>query len=470
MLESITRDVPEEECGVVGIYAPGEDVARLTFFALYALQHRGQESAGIAVSTGLAARLHKAMGLVSQVFTEETLKPLKGYLAIGHNRYSTKGASRIDNAQPFLLESALGPLGLAHNGNLVNSAELRQDLLRYGVGLMSTSDSEVISQMLAGAPGNNWIDRIRLFMVRARGAYSLTILTRDTLYAVRDPWGIRPLCLGKLANGWVVASESCALSTIGATFIREIEPGEILAINENGVQTIQGAPPARHALCSFEFIYFARPDSIIQGRLVHQVRQQLGARTAAEHPVEADWVMGIPDSATAAAIGYAAAAHLPYNEGLMKNRYIGRTFIQPDDRLRQLGIALKFNALEANLKGKRVIVVDDSIVRGNTSGPIIALLRANGAKEVHLRVTSPPLCHPCYMGVDMATHEELIAHRLSIPQIRDHLGLDSLGYLSVEGLTETIGQPPDKLCLACFSGDYPLALCEEAEEKLAFEA
>ncbi len=469
MFEPILADGPREACGVLGIYAPGEDVARLAFFGLYALQHRGQESAGIAVSDGKTARLHKAMGLVSQVFNEENLKPLKGHLAIGHNRYSTKGASRINNAQPFLLESVLGPLGLAHNGNLVNSAELRHDLLQHGVGLMSTSDSEVITQMLAGASGNNWIDRIRLFMVRARGAYSMTILTQDTLFAVRDPWGIRPLCLGKLDSGWVVASESCALATIGAEFIREIAPGEIIAINENGIQSIQGAPPSRRALCAFEFIYFARPDSIIQGQLVHQVRQGLGARTAAEHQVDGDLVMGIPDSATTAAIGYAMAADLPYNEGLIKNRYIGRTFIQPDEHLRQLGVALKFNALPENLRGKRVIVVDDSIVRGNTSGPIIAMLRASGAKEVHLRVTSPPLRHPCYMGVDMATHEELIAHRLSIEEIRDHLHVDTLGYLSVEGLAETIGQPCNHLCLACFSGNYPLAIQDGDCNKSAFD-
>jgi amidophosphoribosyltransferase len=462
-------DGPREACGVFGIYAPGADVARLTFFAQYALQHRGQESAGIAVSDGQTARLHKAMGLVSQVFTEDNLRPLHGHIAIGHNRYSTKGSSRVDNAQPFLLESVLGPLGLAHNGNLVNSAELRQDLLRRGVGLMSSSDSEVIAQMLAGAPGNNWVERIRLFMVRARGAYSLTILTRDTLYAVRDPWGIRPLCLGQYPGGWAVASESCALTTIGATFVREIEPGEIVAIDGDGVRSVQGAPPSRRALCAFEYIYFARPDSILQGRLIHVVRQELGARVAAEHAMDADWVMGIPDSATAAAIGYARSAHLPFSEGLIKNRYIGRTFIQPDDRLRRLGVALKFNALGDNLKGKRIIVVDDSIVRGNTSGPIIALLRAAGAAEVHLRVTSPPIRHPCYMGVDMATHQELIAHRMSIPEIRDHLGVDTLGYLSIEGLAETIGQPSNHLCMACFSGDYPMSVDAREGEKLAFD-
>jgi len=469
MFDSNAVDAPRESCGVFGIFAPGEDVARLTFFALYALQHRGQESAGIAVSNGKSARLHKAMGLVSQVFTEENLAPLKGHIAIGHNRYSTKGSSRVDNAQPFLLESVLGPLGLAHNGNLVNSAELRQDLLRHGVGLMSSSDSEVIAQMLAGANGSNWIERIRLFMVRAKGAYSLTVLTHNSLYAVRDPWGIRPLCLGKFCNGWVVASESCALSTIGATFVREIEPGEIVAINDQGIESIQGAPPSRRALCSFEYIYFARPDSILQGRLIHQVRQQLGARVAAEHAVDGDWVIGIPDSATAAAIGYAHAARLPFNEGLMKNRYIGRTFIQPDDRLRQLGVALKFNAMNENLRGKRIIVVDDSIVRGHTSGPLMSLLRESGVKEIHLRVTSPPIRHPCYLGVDMATHQELIAHRLNIPQIRDFLKVDSLGYLSIEGLAATIGLPYNHICTACFSGDYPMTVNQSEGEKLAFD-
>ena len=469
MFEPELNDAPREACGVFGIYAPGADVARITFFAQYALQHRGQESAGIAVSDGRTTRLHKAMGLVSQVFTEDNLRPLRGHIAIGHNRYSTKGSSRVDNAQPFLLESALGPLGLAHNGNLVNSAELRHDLLRHGVGLMSSSDSEVIAQMLAGAAGSDWIERIRLFMVRARGAYSLTILTHDKLYGVRDPWGIRPLCLGQLNGGWVIASESCALTTIGATFVREIEPGEIVAIGEGGVQSTMGAPPARRALCAFEYIYFARPDSVVGGRLVHQVRQELGARVAAEHPVEADWVMGIPDSATAAAIGYARAARLPYSEGLIKNRYIGRTFIQPDDRLRQLGIALKFNALGDNLRGKRVVVVDDSIVRGNTSGPIVTILRTAGASEVHLRVTAPPIRHPCFLGVDMATHEELIAHRLTIPEIREFLGVDSLGYLSIQGLAETIGRPSSQLCMACFSGDYPMNVDAKEGEKLAFD-
>jgi amidophosphoribosyltransferase len=470
MFDLDSNDAPREACGVFGIFAPGVDVARITFFAQYALQHRGQESAGIAVSDGETARLHKGMGLVSQVFTEDNLRPLCGHIAIGHNRYSTKGSSRIDNAQPFLLESALGPLGLAHNGNLVNSGELRQDLLRRGVGLMSSSDSEVITQMLAGAAGCSWIERIRLFMVRARGAYSLTILTRDTLFGVRDPWGIRPLCLGQLNGGWVLASESCALTTIGATFVREIEPGEIVAISDRGVESVVGAPPMRRALCAFEYIYFARPDSVVGGRLVHQVRQELGARVAAEHPVDADWVMGIPDSATAAAIGYARAAHLPYSEGLIKNRYIGRTFIQPDDRLRQLGIALKFNALGDNLNGKRVVVVDDSIVRGNTSGPIIAMLRAAGAREVHLRVTAPPIRHPCFLGVDMATHEELIAHRMTIPEIRDYLGVDSLAYLSLAGLAETIGRPANQLCMACFSGDYPMVVDAREGEKLAFDS
>ena len=458
----------KESCGVFGVYAPGEDVARLTFFGLYALQHRGQESAGIAVSDGELIRVHKDMGLVNQVFNEGVLRPLVGDLAIGHTRYSTKGASRIVNAQPFLLETKLGPLGVAHNGNLVNAAELRYKLLQDGVGLVSTSDSEVITQMLAGSSGG-WVEHIRSFMSLARGAYSLTILTRDALYAVRDPWGVRPLCLGRLAKkGWVVASESCALSTIGAEFVREVEPGEIIIINKDGLKTIQRVALARQALCSFEFIYFARPDSVIKGQLVHNVRQQLGARVAMEHPVEADLVIGVPDSATPASIGYAQEAKIPYNAGLIKNRYIGRTFIQPSESLRQLGIALKYNALSENLKGKRVIVVEDSVVRGNTGRPIIALLRAGGAREVHLRVTSPPIYHPCYLGVDMPTSEELIAYRLKeISIICNSLGADSLGYLSIEGLMDVLNQSYSKLCLACFSGDYPVD--KGGEEKFAFE-
>ncbi|NLT73182.1 MAG: amidophosphoribosyltransferase [Chloroflexi bacterium] len=449
-------DRPHEECGVFGIFAPGEAVARITFFGLFALQHRGQESAGIAVTDGVNTHLHKEMGLVTQVFNESNLAPLQGHIAIGHTRYSTADSSRPVSAGPFLLESMVGPIALAHNGNLVNTGEMRRKLFQRGVGLASSCDSEVIIQMLAGAQGDTMLDRIKDMMSSALGAYSLTILTRDALYGVRDPWGFRPLCMGRLNGGWVIASESCALETVGAREITEIAPGEIVMVDRTGARVIQGRSPAKSSLCIFEYIYFARPDSVIDGQLIHEVRQELGRQLAREHPVDADLVMGVPDSATAAAIGYAQEAGIPFGEGLIKNRYIGRTFIQPDDRLRKAGVALKFNPLALGLKGKRLVVVDDSIVRGNTSAPTVELLRRAGAREVHLRISSPPIKHPCFMGVDMATYGELIAHRLSIEEIRAHIGADTLGYLSMEGMIAALNRPLDRYCTACFSGDYPL--------------
>jgi amidophosphoribosyltransferase len=457
------NDSPREACGVFGIQAHGVDVARLTFFGLYALQHRGQESAGIATSDGRIANLHKGMGLVSQVFTEENLHPLRGYLAIGHTRYSTTGSSRLRNAQPYLIETALGPLGVAHNGNLTNSPQLRRDLLQRGVGLVSSSDSEVVTQMLAGAAGKTWEDRLRMFMIQAQGAYSLSILTRDAVYGVRDPWGFRPLCIGKMnGDGWVIASESCALGTVGAEFVREVAPGEIVRLDQEGMTSFFGAPAAeRSALCVFEYIYFARPDSLLGGQSIHHVRRHLGKRLAGESPVEADMVMGVPDSATAHAIGYASESGIPYGEGLIKNRYIGRTFIQPDDRLRQRGVALKYNPLPDSLKGKRIVLVDDSIVRGTTSGPIVALLRQAGAVEIHMRVASPPITHPCFMGVDMARQDELIAANKSVAEIAAYIGVDSLKYLSLEGLYAAIDRPLEGHCAACFCGEYPLDLDEE---------
>lgn len=460
-------DSPREACGIFGIYAPGEDVARLTFFALYALQHRGQESAGIATSDGRMAHIHKGMGLVAQVFNEENLAPLKGHLAIGHNRYSTTGSSQLRNAQPYLIETYLGPLGVAHNGNLVNAPRLRRELLQRGVGLTSSSDSEVITLMLAGAPGETWEERIIAFMRLAHGAYSLTILTRDAVYAVRDPWGFRPLCLGRLNGGYVVASESSAIATIGAEYLREVQPGEIITLDAYGLHSRQGLLPQRAALCTFEHIYFSRPDSLWAGRVIHQVRQALGRELAREHPVEADLVVPVPDSSIPAAIGYAQESGIPFNEGLIKNRYIGRTFIQPDDHIRRMGVALKFNPLPENLMGKRVVLVDDSIVRGNTSGPLVRLLRDAGATEVHMRVTCPPIRHPCFMGVDMATYDELIAHRMTVPEIQKYLGCDSLGYLSLEGMMRAIGRE-DGYCNACFTGIYPIDLYEE-QAKTAFE-
>lgn len=448
-------DRPHEACGVVGIFAREEAVARITFFALYALQHRGQESAGIAVSDGRRATLYKEMGLVSQVFNEDNLRPLQGHIAIGHTRYSTADSSRRVSAQPFLLESALGPVAIAHNGNLVNTDNLRQELFARGVGLTSYCDTEVMIQLLAGAPGSSWLERIRHMMTKLQGAYSLTILTRDTLYAVRDPWGFRPLCMGRLNGGWVVASETCALQTVGAREIVEIPAGQIVMVNDDGARVLDGAPQGKPNLCMFEYIYFARPDSVIGGQLIHQVRQALGRVLAQEHPAQADLVMSVPDSATAAAIGYAQEAGIPYTEGLVKNRYIGRTFIQPNDRLRQAGLALKFNPLAEILEGKRIVVVDDSIVRGNTSRPIVDLLRRAGAREIHMRISSPPIQHPCFMGVDMATYDELIAHRLSVDEIRAKVGADTLGYLSLEGMIRATKRTLEGFCVACFNGDYP---------------
>jgi amidophosphoribosyltransferase len=411
----------------------------------------------VTVEQGVA-HVHKGMGLVSQVFNEDNLRHLRGTLAIGHNRYSTTGSTQLRNAQPYLIETALGPLGVAHNGNLTNAPSLRRALLDRGVGLSSSSDSEVITQLLAGAPGRSWEERIGAFMEQAEGAYSLTILTRDAVFAVRDAWGFRPLCLGRLDQGWVAASETCALATIGATFEREVEPGEIVRLDADGITSRPGRTAAHgRALCVFEFIYFARPDSILEGRSVHHVRRQLGARLAQEQAVEADMVFGVPDSATAHAIGYANESGIPFGEGLIKNRYIGRTFIQPDESLRRLGVALKYNPL-ADLRGKRIIMVDDSIVRGTTSGPLVSLLRRAGAKEVHIRVCSPPIRHPCFMGVDMASQEELIAARFTVEEIGQQLGADSLAYLSLEGLREVVGtEVADQRCLACFSGDYPVA-------------
>jgi amidophosphoribosyltransferase len=374
----------------------------------------------------------------------------------------------LTNAQPYLIETALGPLGIAHNGNLTNTPALRRDLLQYGVGLISSSDSEVITQMLAGATGETWDVRIQDFMSRAKGAYSLTILTQDAVYAARDPWGFRPLCLGRLnGNGWVVASESCALGTIDAHFEREVRPGEIVRLDSNGLTSWQTPPAETSALCIFEYVYFARPDSIIEGRSVHGVRRKMGAELAREHPVDADMVIGVPDSATAHAIGYASESGIPYGEGLIKNRYIGRTFIQPDERLRRRKVALKYNPLP-DLSGKRIVLVDDSIVRGTTSGPIVALLRQAGAREIHMRVASPPIRYPCFMGVDMATQDELIAARKSVAEIAAHIDVDTLGYLSLDGLRRVVPYEGRSHCQACFNGDYPVPV-ESPLTKEAFE-
>ena len=456
-----------ESCGVFGVYAPGVDVARLTFFALFALQHRGQESAGIATTDGRTLQVHAKMGLVSQAFSEDSLSQLSGNFAIGHNRYSTRGSSRASNVQPIIVGKGSNTIAIAHNGNIINAEHLYQELSDQGYTFRSTTDTEVIANLILSSTEENWVDRIRYAMRRLQGAYSLTLMTNHTLFGVRDPFGVRPLCLGTVDGGWVIASESCALDHIGANFIREIEPGEIVAITENGVDSYR-EEAGKKAICIFEYIYFARPDSIINGRLLYPARQAMGEGLAEEHPVYADLVMGVPDSATAAGIGYSHKSGIPIGEGLLKNRYVGRTFIEPDQRIRDLGVRLKFNPLPQMLDGKRLVVVDDSIVRGTTTPQVVKLLRRAGVKEVHMRICAPPLRYPCFFGVDMATRWELIAAQKSIPEIRDFIGADSLGYLSIDGLVKSVALPKDIFCMACFTGDYPIPVQLEMD-KLALE-
>ncbi|MBI5284429.1 MAG: amidophosphoribosyltransferase [Chloroflexi bacterium] len=457
-----------EACGVFGVYAPGEDVARITFFGLYALQHRGQESAGIATSNLRTLYVKTGMGLVSQVFDEDDLSYLPGKFAIGHTRYSTTGASHLDNAQPFRVSGPNGELALGHNGNIVNAAVLRDDLKREGVPFATGSDSEVIAQMLAHAPGADWKERWGHVMRKLNGAYSLAVITPDAMMMARDPMGNRPLCLGKLDSGWVAASESCALDHLGATFIREIEPGEVVYIDADGLQSFKPIEEQSTAFCVFEYIYFARLDSVLDGKLVYPLRMKLGRELAKEHPADADIVIGVPDSAIAAAIGYSQASGIPFVEGLVKNRYVGRTFIQPDQRLREQGVHLKYNPLREVLQDKRVVVVDDTIVRGTTTLRVIQMLRKAGAREVHMRVTSPPITHPCFYGIDMGTRWELIGAQKTVDEIRDHIGADSLGYLSREGLVGGVASTKDGLCVACFTGEYPRPVPLQMD-KLAME-
>ncbi|HEY6486856.1 MAG TPA: amidophosphoribosyltransferase [Candidatus Cybelea sp.] len=442
-------------CGITGVFAPGRDAARLAFFALYALQHRGQESAGIAAADGGTIRSHKEMGLLGAIFDEEILSELSGYISIGHTRYSTTGSSIVVNAQPLLERTELGDFAFAHNGNLTNTDELRESLSPTTV-LQATSDSEIMAKLIVESKGSMF-DRIASVLARARGAYSVVLCTQDELYAFRDPWGVRPLCLGALSEGgYVVASESCALGTVGAQYVREIERGEIVRISAAGLESHRmPVEDAQQALCMFEYIYFARPDSRLNDRSVYMARYEMGRQLAREHPVEADVVMAVPDSAVAGGIGYAAESGLPYIEGLIKNRYIGRTFISPDQRMRARGVHLKFNPVVENLRDQRVIVVDDSIVRGTTTPRIVALVREAGAREVHLRITSPPIKHPCYLGVDMATYDELIAANYTVDEIRLKTGADSLGYLSLDGLIAAVGRKREDMCLGCFVGDYP---------------
>jgi len=457
-----------EACGVFGIYGPGEDVARITFFGLYALQHRGQESAGIATADGERIIAHTRMGLVAQVFTEEDLLGLRGHIAVGHTRYSTTGSSVIHNAQPIVIRGSNGELALGHNGNLPNAPALREELIGQGVQFRTGTDSEVIARMIYESPGRDIVEKITAVMPRFIGAYCLVIATKDQLVAVRDPLGVRPLCLGRLHSSWIVASESCALATVGAEYIREVEPGEVIVIDENGLQSFSTPAAARKATCAFEYIYFARPDSVINNRLVYMARQNMGRELAKEHPASADIVIAVPDSAVPGGIGYAQESGIPFVEGLVKNRYIGRTFIQPSPRLRDMGVHLKFNPLPEVLAGKRVVMVDDSIVRGSTTRPIVKLLREAGAKEVHVRIHAPPIREPCYLGVDMARRSELIAAQKTVAEICEYVGADSLGYLSLDGMVRAVAVSRSVLCTGCFTGRYPIPLFSNID-KLALE-
>src|SRR5680860_77451 len=454
---------PQDACGVFGVWAPGEDVAKLTYFGLYSLQHRGQESAGMAVSNGRQLLVYKDMGLVSQVFDETSLNSLKGHVAIGHCRYSTTGGSFWENAQPTIGGNADGSVALAHNGNLVNSSELR-DLLNEHTGSLSgepgrgnTTDTALVTGLLVGNPDRSLESTAMELLPKIRGAFSFVFMDEHTLYAARDPQGVRPLMLGRLERGWVVASESAALATVGASVIREIEPGELVVIDEDGMRSHRFAA-AEPKGCVFEYVYLARPDATIAGRSVHETRVEIGRRLAKEYPVAADLVIPVPESGTPAAVGYAEASGIPFGQGFVKNSYVGRTFIQPSQTLRQLGIRLKLNALETVIRGKRLVVVDDSIVRGNTQRAQVRMLREAGAAEIHVRISSPPVQWPCFYGIDFATRAELIATGLKVEEIRASIGADSLGYISEGAMIEVTGQPRDRLCTACFTGQYPIAL------------
>lgn len=450
-------DRPHDECGVFGVFAPGHDAARLTYFGLFALQHRGQESAGIAVSDGERLSCHKEMGLVSQVFDEEILSQLRGGVAIGHTRYSTTGSSVLCNAQPIMVDTPYGPIAVAHNGNIVNTRQLRQGLEDEGIRFETTNDSEVIARCIASLHKGDIVRAVRETMAEVVGAYSVVVLTPNQILAFRDPNGIRPLCLATLnGSGHVVSSETCALNVIGARLVREIEPGELIVIDHDGVTEYTTLFPERPAMCVFEFIYLARPDSNIYGKSLHAARVRMGHELFAEHPVDAQVVIPVPDTGYPAAIGFSQASKISLNEGLIKNRYIGRTFIEPDQRMRERGVRMKLSPLKENLAGKRVVMVDDSIVRGTTTGQIVKLIREAGATEVHVRISSPPVKWPCFYGIDMADRKDLIAARKSIEEIRQHIGADSLGYLSVKGLAKAVGVSKDKFCNACFTGDYPI--------------
>ena len=462
------EDKPKDECGVFGVYGPGLDVSRLTYFGLHALQHRGQESAGIAVAGAEGMRIRKRLGLVQTVFEESDLRHLRGSLAVGHTRYSTTGSTLPENAGPMSAEASIGTIVVAHNGNIVNAVQLREELEAEGARFSTTTDTEVLTQLIARAPGESIVEKLQTAMPRCVGAFSLCILTEHEIVGVRDLKGIRPLVLGRIDGGTVIASESCALATIGGELEREIEPGEIFVVGAAGEASHRLTGEAGSASCLFEYIYFARPDSEMSGRRVYLARQRMGEELAREAPADADIVIPVPDSAVPAAIGYARESGIPFSEGLIKNRYIGRTFIQPDQKLREVGVRLKFNALPEIVAGKRIVLVDDSIVRATTTRLTVELLRSAGAREVHMRIHSPAIKHPCYLGVDMADRDELIAAKKSIPEIEAEIGADSLRYLSLEGLINAIGRPHNSFCTGCLTGKYPVPV-GDASGKFGFE-
>jgi amidophosphoribosyltransferase len=469
----VGAESPKEECGLFGVWAPGEEVARLAYFGLFAQQHRGQESAGIAVSDGQNVLVYKELGLVSQVFNEATLATLQGDLGIGHTRYSTTGSTTWENAQPVFKTDGVHTLALGHNGNLVNTAELAR---RVGANGAATTDTDLVATMLSNESngGGLWAAAMRV-LPELRGAFCFVMMDERSIYAARDPHGVRPLSIGRLPNGFCVASETCALDIVGASFIRDIEPGELVRIDDRGVHSQRFAVGPRKALCVFEFVYLARPDSRLNDRTVHESRREMGRRLAREAPADADMVVPVPDTGHSAAQGYSEVSGIPYGEGLMKNRYVGRTFIQPSQSLRDRGVKLKLNPMPEAVGGRRLVVVEDSIVRGTTTRHVVQALREAGATEVHTRITCPPIKWPCFYGIDMSTRHELVASDLTIEEVRSFIGADSLGYLSLEGMVESTGTPKEGFCRACFDGEYPIAVPEQAgkfvlEEQLSLPA
>jgi len=460
----ISRDEKlNDECGVFGIYGNEEKgLSRITYYGLYALQHRGQESAGIAVSSRGNIKHFKDMGLVSEVFDDEILEDLQGDIACGHVRYSTTGQNNITNVQPLVVTYRNGSLVLAHNGNLVNMGLLRKQLEEDGIIFQTSTDSEIIANLIARLDKGDIVEAIKQTMQQIRGAYALVIMTGDKLIGVRDPYGIRPLSLGEKGDSFVLSSESCAFDTVGAKLIRDVEPGEIVVIDKDGIQSYYSDMPRINRLCIFEYVYLGRPDSAMDGKSLYMVRKKSGAILYREHPIEADIVISVPDSGTAAAIGYSEASGIPFVEGLVKNRYVGRTFIKPNQKLREIGVTLKLNVLEDAVRGKRVVMVDDSIVRGTTIQKLVQMMRNAGATEVHLRVSSPPVQYSCYFGIDTPTRKELIGANYSVEEIKQKTGADSLGYLSLEGLKEAVGGV--SYCNACFSGNYPMEVPEEGNK------